>query len=122
MPTNMGPQRAASNPVKRDNSSLFSRAFVRVSFDFAQDHELVEWHLFEAASRLVFVRPALARESMNMIMVRKDYSARGSKPNPCTPGLGQGHGKKRHPHAHSPGNLKELKCYDKVKSEIGCLF
>jgi len=27
------------------------------------------------------------------------------------PGLGQGHGKKRHPHAHSPVNLKELKRY-----------
>jgi hypothetical protein len=26
-------------------------------------------------------------------------------------GLGQGHDKKRHPHAHSPGNFKELKCY-----------
>ena len=54
---------------------------------------------FEAAYRLVFVRPALARESMNMIMVRKVNSVRSSKPNPCTPDLGQGHGKKRHPHA-----------------------
>jgi hypothetical protein len=27
------------------------------------------------------------------------------------PGLGQGHGKKRHLHAHSPVNFKELKCY-----------
>jgi len=25
--------------------------------------------------------------------------------------LAGGHGKKRHPHAHSPGNFKELKCY-----------
>jgi hypothetical protein len=33
---------------------------------------------------------------MNMIMVRKDYSVRSSKPNPCMPGLGQGHGRKRH--------------------------
>jgi hypothetical protein len=47
--------------VCTSNSSLSLRDFVRVSFDFAQDHELVEWHLFEAASRLVFVRPALAR-------------------------------------------------------------
>ncbi len=38
------------------HSSLSSRVFVRVSFDFAQDHELVEWHRFEAAYRLVFVR------------------------------------------------------------------
>ena len=63
-----------------------------MSFDFAQDHELVEWRRFEAAYRLVFVRPALARESMNMIMVRKVNSVRSSKPNPCTPDLGQGHG------------------------------
>ena len=42
-------------------SSLSLRDFVRVSFDFAQDHELVEWHLFEATYQLVFVRPALAR-------------------------------------------------------------
>jgi hypothetical protein len=28
------------------------------------------------------------------------------------PGLGQGHGKKRHLHAHSPVNFKELKCYN----------
>ncbi len=27
-------------------------------------------------------------------------------------GLGQGHGKKRHLHAHSPVNFKELKCYE----------
>jgi hypothetical protein len=42
--------------VRTSNSSLSSRAFVRVSFDFAQDHELVEWRRFEAAYRLVFVR------------------------------------------------------------------
>jgi hypothetical protein len=30
---------------------------------------------------------------------------------PYNPGLGQGHGKKRHLHAHSPVNFKELKCY-----------
>ncbi len=30
---------------------------------------------------------------------------------PYNPDLGQGHGKKRHLHAHSPVNLKELKCY-----------
>lgn len=85
--------------MRTSNSSLSSRAFVRVSFDFAQDHELVEWRRFEGTYRLVFVRPALAREYMNMIMVRKDYSVRSSKPNPCMPGLGQGHGKKRHLHA-----------------------
>ena len=99
MPYNRRPQRAASNPAKRDNSSLSSKVFVRVSFDFAQDHELVEWRRFEGTYRPVFVRSALAREYMNMIMVRKDYSVRSSKPNPCMPGLGQGHGKKRHLHA-----------------------
>ena len=31
---------------------------------------------------------------------------------PYNPGLGQGHGKKRHLHAHSPVNFKELKCYE----------
>ncbi len=80
------------------HSALSSRGFVRV-------------RRFEAAYRLVFVRPALAREYMNIILVRKDYSVRSSKPNPCMPGLGQGHGKKRHHHAHSPVNFKELKCY-----------
>ncbi len=30
---------------------------------------------------------------------------------PCMPGLGQGHGKKRHLHAHSPVNSKASKCY-----------
>ena len=71
MPYNRGSQRAASNRVRR----------------------------FEAAYRLVFVKPALAREYMNMIMVRKDYSVSSSKPNLCMPGLGQGHEKKRHLHA-----------------------
>jgi len=61
MPSNSGPQSAASNPAKRDNSSLSSRNFVHMSFDFAQDHELVEWHWCEAAYRFVFVRPALVR-------------------------------------------------------------
>ena len=94
--------------LRTSNSSLSSRAFVRV-------------RRFEAAYRLVFVRPALpvprpgrdreAREYMNIILVRKDYSVRSSKPNPCMPGLGQGHGKKRHLHAYSPVNFKELKCY-----------
>ena len=84
--------------VRTSNSSLSSRAFVRV-------------RRFEVAYRLVFVRPALAREYMNIILVRKDYSVRSSKPNPCMPGLGQGHGKKRHLHAHSPVNFKELNCY-----------
>ncbi|MEE8299991.1 MAG: hypothetical protein V3R28_01645, partial [Desulfatiglandales bacterium] len=28
------------------------------------------------------------------------------------PGLGQGHGKKRHLHAHSPVNFKALECYE----------
>ncbi len=95
--------------VRTSNSSWSSRAFVRV-------------RRFEAAYRLLFVRPALpvprpgrdreAREYMNIILVRKDYSVRGSKQNPCMPGLGQGHGKKRDLHAHSPVNFKELKCYE----------
>ena len=34
MPSNMGPQRAASNPAKRDNSSLFFRVFVGVHPDY----------------------------------------------------------------------------------------
>jgi len=72
--------------VCTSNSSLSLRAFVSV-------------RRFEAAYRLVFVRPALARESMNIIMIRKGYSVRSAQPNPCTPGLGQGHGKKRHLHA-----------------------
>ena len=42
--------------VRTSNLSLSSMAFVRVSFDLAQDHELVEWRRFEAAYRLVFVR------------------------------------------------------------------
>jgi hypothetical protein len=61
MPSNSGPQRAASNPAERDNSSLSLRNSVRMSFDFAQDHELVEWRRCEVASQLVFVRSALAR-------------------------------------------------------------
>jgi len=48
--------------VCTSNSSLSLRDFVRVSFDFAQDHELVEWHLFEAASQLVFVRAWLKKD------------------------------------------------------------
>jgi hypothetical protein len=39
--------------IRRSNSSLSFRAFVRVSFDFAHGPEpiegLVEWHRFEAA-------------------------------------------------------------------------
>ena len=70
-----------------------------MAFGFAQDHEFFEWRRFEAAYRLVFVRPVLAREYMDMIMVRKDISVRTSKPNPYTLGLDQGHGKKRHFHA-----------------------
>ena len=42
--------------MRTSNSSLSSKDFVRVSFDFAQDHELVEWRRFEGAYRLVFVR------------------------------------------------------------------
>jgi len=42
--------------VCTSNSSLSLRNFVRVSFDFAQDHELVEWHWFEAVYRIVFMR------------------------------------------------------------------
>ena len=34
MPSNRGAQRAASNPAKRDNSSLSSRNFVRVYPDY----------------------------------------------------------------------------------------
>jgi hypothetical protein len=33
-----------------------------VSFDFAQDHELVEWHWFEAAYYLAFVRTWLKKD------------------------------------------------------------
>ncbi len=125
-PLNRRPQRAASNPAKRDNSSLSSRNFVRVSFDFAQDHELVEWHLFEAAYRLVFVRPALARRHRNLSLFLRYFRALVFIVNLCMTGLpaiparrpaggwqaglGQGHGKKRHPRAHSPGNFKGLKC------------
>ncbi len=68
--------------MRTSNSSLSSRASVLV-------------RRFEADYRLVFVWPALARECMNLIMVRKDYNVRSLKPNPCMPGLGQGHeGKK----------------------------
>jgi len=80
-----------------------------VSFDFAQDHELIEWHWFEAANRLVFVRPALARRHRNLSLFLKYFQALASIPDLFMPGLGQGHDKKRHPHLHSPGNLKELK-------------
>jgi len=48
--------------VCTSNSSLSSKSFVHVSFDFAQDHELVEWHWFEAAYRLVFVRAWLKKD------------------------------------------------------------
>jgi hypothetical protein len=44
------------------NSSLSLRNSVRVSFDFAQDHELVEWHRFEAAYQLLFVRSWLKKD------------------------------------------------------------
>ena len=97
------------------NSSLFSRAFVRVSFDFAQDHELVEWHWFEGAYRLVLVRPALARRHRNLSLFLRYFRALASITNLCMLGLGQGHDKKRHPHAHSLGNFKELKCYKMSK-------
>ncbi len=40
MPSNSGPQRAALNPAKRDNSSLFLRIFVRV-LRFEADYQLV---------------------------------------------------------------------------------
>jgi hypothetical protein len=46
--------------VRTSNSSLFSKAFVRV-------------RRFEASYRLVFVRPALVRNYMNIILVSKDY-------------------------------------------------
>ena len=108
------PLRGLSVPLQTmctSNSSLSSRNFVCVSFDFAQDHELVEWDLFEAAYRLVFVRPALAWRHRNLSLFLGYFRALASITNLCMPGLGQGHGKKRHPHAHSPGNFKELKCY-----------
>ncbi len=92
MPSNRGPQRAASNPAKRDNSSLSLRNFVRVSFDFAQDHELVEWHWFEAAYGLIFVRPALARRHRNLSLFLRYFRALGFIKNFFMPGLGQGHG------------------------------
>jgi hypothetical protein len=45
--------------MRTSNSSLSSRAFVRVSFDFAHGPEpvegLVEWRWFEAAYRVVFM-------------------------------------------------------------------
>jgi len=88
----MGPQRAASNPAKRDNSSLSLRDFVRVSFDFTQDHELVEWHLFEAAYQLVFVRPALARRHRNLSLFLRYFRTLAYITNLCMPGLGQGQG------------------------------
>ena len=94
------------------NSSLSSRNFVCVSFDFAQDHELVEWHWFEAAYRLLFVRPALVRRHRSLSLFLRYFRALASITNLCMPGLGQGHGKKRHLHAHSPGNFKGLKYYN----------
>jgi hypothetical protein len=45
-----------------------------VSFDFAQDHELVEWHWFEAAYRLVFVRAWLKKDiPMLMRLIKDNY-------------------------------------------------
>jgi len=61
------------------NSSLFSMVFVRVSFDFAQDHELVEWHRFEAAYRLVFVRAWLKKDIPMLMRLPKDTSVALSK-------------------------------------------
>ena len=61
--------------VRTSTLPLFFRYFVRVSFDFAQDHELVEWHRFEAAYRLVFLRPALARQRRNMSLIKSNYLA-----------------------------------------------
>jgi hypothetical protein len=62
--------------------SLSSRDFVRV-------------RSFEAACRLVFVRPALARLHRHMFLVR-NYTGTGvAKPDPCLPGLGQGHDGKK---------------------------
>ena len=46
--------------LRTSNSSLSSRAFVRV-------------HRFEAAYQLIFVRPALVRNYMNIVLVSKDY-------------------------------------------------
>jgi hypothetical protein len=54
---NRGPQRAASNRLHKQHKQLVIvfEGLICVSFDFAQDHELVEWQRFEAAYRLVFV-------------------------------------------------------------------
>jgi len=80
------------------NSSLSSRKFVRV-------------HLFEAASQLVFVRPALARTS-GIVSVYGVVSHFGAIYLYCIIQVwARGMVKKRPPHAHSPGNFKELKCY-----------
>jgi hypothetical protein len=62
-------------------------AFVCVSFDFAQDHELVEWHRFEAASRLVFVRPALVRRDLRFKPVLLNTASRDSMKSTAKPGL-----------------------------------
>jgi len=81
-------------------SSLSLRDFARVSFDFAQDHELVEWHLFEATYQLVFVRPALARTSV-MLSVYGIISHFGAIYLCCIIQVwARGKIKKRHPHAH----------------------
>jgi len=85
--------------VGTSTSSLSSRAFVRV-------------RQFEAAYRLVFVRPALARSPWNIVWVGYCFLSWIYSLMPYKPGLGQGHGKKRHLHAHSPVNFKELKCYN----------
>ena len=67
--------------LRTSSPSLSSMAFVRVSFDFAQDHELVEWHLFEAAYRLVIVKPALAPQHRNLDLFRKYFLTLDPIPN-----------------------------------------
>ncbi len=85
--------------VRTSNSSLSSRAFVRV-------------RRFVAAYRLVFVRPALERTPGILSVYGIASHFLSYLLMPYNPGLGQGHGKKRHLHAHSPVNFKELKCYE----------
>jgi hypothetical protein len=53
--------------VRTSNSSLSSRAFVRVSFDFAHGPELVEglveWRWFEAVYRVVFFESMMKKKT-----------------------------------------------------------
>ena len=55
MSSNRGHQRAASNHVHEQLVIVFEELCPCV-LRLPQDHLLVEWHWFEAAYRLVFVR------------------------------------------------------------------